>query len=126
MVQSTTNYVCLQIHDKLFTILSSPLDVKNCGPFCLHGVFGLREGGGVRNFRQLHCKCGGELSQVCLLSICLYLFTIHQVREKRRKKDLLSFRKIGHIHLVPLMMYCSIHTETYMYICIMMLVLVAL
>lgn len=82
MVQSTTNYVCLQIHDKLFSIIISPLDVKNCGLFCLHGVFSLKERGG-----GIYGDCIVP-SPDSLLS--MYVSTIHQVGGKEGKNSVVS------------------------------------
>lgn len=91
MVQSTTNYVCLQIHDKLFSIIISPLDVKNCGLFCLHGVFSLKErGGGVFTAIALY-------HHRTVFYLCMYLqFT----KSGEKKEKTLSFRKIGHVCVV--------------------------
>lgn len=71
---------------------------------------------------------GRELSPDSILSICLS--TIHQVRANRRKKLCRFAKQVMFVQftLHSLMLYCSMHAETYnyMYKCIKMLVLAVL
>lgn len=77
---------------QIVSIICSPLDVKNCRLFCLHGVFSLKRGGG-----GIYGDCiVNVMGNQSFIYMCIY----NSPSQGEKKEKTLSFRKIGHVCVV--------------------------